>query len=124
MPLEREQVLTEDAELAEGYDAEQPLDIIERRLEPPVVETRDLVPDAHAEAPDQSLARRELLAGLRRAVAGWPKAEREAFELYYVEGFESDEVAMVLGQSPARIRTLLKSLGERIRTEVLNQAFV
>jgi ribosome-associated translation inhibitor RaiA len=35
-----------------------------------------------------------------------------------------DEVAMVLGQSPARIRTLLKSLGERIRTEVLNQGFV
>lgn len=124
VPLERQQVLTEDAELAEGYDAEQPLDLIERRLEPPVVETRDLVPDAKAEAPDQTLARRELLAGLRRAVAGWPQAEREAFELYYVEGFEPEEVAMVLGQSPARIRALLKSLGERIRTEVLNQALV
>lgn len=122
--LETEKVLAEDAELAEGYDAEQPLDIIERHLEPPVVEARDLVPDTRAETPDETLARRELLAGLRRAVAGWPKAERDAFELYYVEGFEPEEVAMVLGQPPARVRTLLQSLGERIRAEVLDQALI
>jgi ribosomal subunit interface protein len=122
--LEGERFLPEEAELAEGYDAEQPLDLIERRLEPPVAPTRELVPDQRAETPDQAVARRELLAALRRTVSTWPRLERDAFELHYVEGFEPDEVAMILGLPLPRTRELLQSLGERLRSEVLNQALL
>jgi RNA polymerase sigma factor (sigma-70 family) len=122
--LDRPRVLPEEAGLAEGYDPDQPLDIIERRLEPPVAATGDLVPDTRAATPEEALARRELLAELRRVVRTWPKPERDAFELHYVEGFEPDEVAMILGQPLARVRELLRSVQDRLRAAVLEQALL
>jgi ribosomal subunit interface protein len=122
--LETPRLLPEDAALAEGYDAEQPLDIIERRLEPPVAETRELVPDARTVPPDQAVARQELLAEMRRAASQWPRAEREAFELYFVEGFEPDEVAQVLGVSRARAEELIRTVQQRLRDQVVEEALV
>lgn len=124
VPLEAPQVLPDDLAVAEGYDAEQPLDIIERELEPTVAETKDLLPDPRAESPAEIVSRRELLAELRRAASAWPTPEREVFELYFVEGFEPDEVAMILGQPVSRVRELTESLQKRLRTEALRQALV
>jgi len=56
--------------------------------------------------------------------SAWPKPEREVFELYFVEGFEPDEVAMILGQPVSRVRELIESLQKRLRTEALRQALV
>jgi ribosomal subunit interface protein len=124
VPLETPRLLPEEEVLVEGYDAEQPLDIIERQIEPPVVETRDLVPDERTAPPDQVVSRQELLAEMRRAASQWPRPEREAFELYYVEGFEPDEVAMILGVPKARAEELIRSVQERLRGQVLEQALV
>lgn len=80
VPLEQETLVPEDL-WAEGYDPEQPLDLIDRQLEPPVAAQADLVPDPRGETPDQTVARREWLAEMRRLVSPWPRPEREAFEL-------------------------------------------
>ncbi|RME93218.1 MAG: sigma-70 family RNA polymerase sigma factor [Verrucomicrobia bacterium] len=120
--LEDIRPLTEEEARLEGYDPEQPLDLVERLLEPPVAEVRDFVPDDHAASPDAELVRRELLAEMRRAASHWPRLEREVFELSYVEGFEPYEVAMVLGVSEDRVRELMQSVQERLREEVLQQA--
>src|SRR5207247_1971013 len=97
--LEEPRVLPEDAEAAAGYEPEQPLDIIEQTLEPPIVEAKDLIPDARATPPDEVLAQKELLEQLQQTANNWPKPEREAFELYFVEGFEPEEIGMMLGLS-------------------------
>lgn len=122
--LETPRPLPEDADLVEGYDAEQPLDLIERQLEPPVVETRELVSDARTVPPDQAVTRQELLAEMRRAASRWPRPEREVFELYFVEGFEPDEVAQILGVTPARAEEWIRSVQQRLRHQVVEAALV
>jgi ribosomal subunit interface protein len=124
VPLEAPRFLPEDLAIAEGYDAEQPLDIIEREIEPPVAETKDLLPDTRVETPDQAAARRELLAELRRVASTWPQPDREVFELYYVEGFEPDEVAMILGAPAKRVREAIAAIQQRLRAAALEQALV
>jgi ribosomal subunit interface protein len=122
--LEEPRVVSDDLELASGYDAEQPLDIIEKEIEPPVAESKDQTPDACAKSPAELVARQELLAEMRKAASTWPKAEREAFELHFVEGFELDEIAMLLGQPINRVQELIASLQMRLRTEVLGAGSV
>jgi len=110
--------------LAEGYDPDQPLDLIEREIEPPVATTADLVPDPSTVPPDQWVARRELLGELRRLVNRWPRLEREAFELHFVEGFEPDEVAMILGLTASQGRALIQQIQDKIRDALLELAAV
>jgi RNA polymerase sigma factor (sigma-70 family) len=124
LSLETPRMLNDDAEAAAGYDAEQPLDIIEMELQPPVVETKDLLPDMRVEPPDVIVGRQELLAQMRRTANSWSSAERELFELYFVEGFEPGEVATVIGQPVRRVRELITLIHRRLRTEVLEQALV
>jgi ribosomal subunit interface protein len=124
VPLETPRFLPDDLAMVEGYDAEQPLDIIERQLEPPVAETKDLLPDPQSESPDRVVERRDLLAELRRLASRWPKPEREVFELHFVEGFEPDEVAMIVAQPVAQVRETIASLQQKLRTEALRQALV
>jgi hypothetical protein len=60
-----------------------------------VVLTGGLLPDLHAVPADQ-IAEENLLEPLQTAVQNWPRAERDIFELYFIEGFEPDEIAMNL----------------------------
>jgi RNA polymerase sigma factor (sigma-70 family) len=124
LPLEEAMVLAEDAEVAAGYEPEQPLDIVEAVLDPPVVETKDLVPDPGATPPDEVIERRELLQQVQNTANSWPKSEREAFELYFVEGFEPAEIAMVLGLSVKEAEGLLTGIRGRVREALLAQAGV
>src|SRR5437016_9212220 len=84
--IDETRALPEDAEKAAGYDAEQPLNIIEEELEPPVVRTEALLPDPKAVPPDQTLAQKDLLELLQHNMQNWPRPEREGFQLYSVEG--------------------------------------
>jgi len=122
--LEETRVLPEDAEAAAGYGAEQPLDILEQKLEPPVVETKDLIPDPRVPPPDAAMAQMELLEEVQRTVNTWPKREREAFELHFVEGWEVDDVAMVLGLKRVIVKKLLGSIRNRLRDTLRAQAAV
>ncbi len=124
VPLETPQPLPEVEALTQEYDPEQPLDIIEREIEPSAVPTRELLPDERTTPPDQAVGRQELLAEMRRAASRWSRPEREAFELYYVEGFEPDEVAMVLGISKSQAEALIQSVQQRLRQQVMDLALV
>jgi len=123
VPLEQETLLPDEL-LAAGYDPDQPLDLIERQLEPPVAAQAELVADPRTEPPDQAVARRELLAEMRRLVSQWPRPEREAFELHFVEGFEPEEVAMIRSVSPAQGRALVQQVQQRLRQALLDLALV
>ena len=120
--LEEPRVLPEDAEAAAGYEPERPLDIIEQTLEPPVVETRELIPDHRVVPPDEAVARSELLEQMQKTANRWPKPEREAFELHFVEGFEPDEIGMVLGLSTKQANELLDNIRGRLRETLLAEA--
>jgi DNA-directed RNA polymerase specialized sigma24 family protein len=52
----------------------------------------------------------------------WPKPEREAFELHFVEGFEPDEIAMVLGLTTKQANELLDNIRSRLRETLLAEA--
>ena len=116
--------MPEQAEVAAGYEPEQPLDIIEQTLEPPVVEVKDLIPDVRALPPDEVLAQKELLEQSQKIANNWPKPEREAFELYFVEGFDPEEIGMVLGLSTKSANELLTSIRARVRDTLLAQSAV
>jgi len=122
--LDTPQPLAEQAEAAAGYDPEQPLDIIEQQLQPPIAEAKDLLPDQRTPNPAEVVADRELLAQTRKLAATWPRAEREVFELYFVEGFEPEEVAMILGRSTKAVQDLIQSVHRRLREAVTEQALV
>jgi len=119
--LEEPLILPEDAEAAAGYEPEQPLDIIEQTLEPPVVEAKNLIPDPHTAPPDEVVAQKDLLEQMQRTANSWLKPEREAFELYFVEGFEPEEIGMVLGVSTKHANELLVSIRRRMRETLLAQ---
>ena len=76
-----------------------PWDIITQELKrarPAGGANRSLLPDLHAVPADQIAVEKELLEPLQTAVQNWPRAERDIFELYFIEGFEPYEIAMNL----------------------------
>ncbi|HEY5778982.1 MAG TPA: hypothetical protein VIT00_09605 [Terrimicrobiaceae bacterium] len=48
-------------------------------------------PTQNVTPPDEIATRNDLLNELQSAIQSWPPEEREIFELYFVEGFETDE---------------------------------
>src|SRR6266581_1460272 len=70
------------------------------------------------------LAQKELLEQSQKIANNWPKPEREAFELYFVEGFEPEEIGMVLGLSTKSANELLTSIRARVRDTLLAQSAV
>ncbi len=98
------------------------MDLIEEALEPPVVETKDLVADPRTVPPDQVVAQKDLLELLQHMASTWPKVERETFEPYFVEGFEPEEIGLVLGRSTEAANELLAAVRHRMRAALLEQS--
>ncbi len=117
-PVERAQPPTDEEE---GYDAEQPLDIITRELEPEEDLPEERIPDPTVASPDAIIARREILDLLQREARHWAAPEREIFELHYVSGFEAGEIAMIRKQPKAEIASLINKIHLRLR-EFMRQA--
>ncbi|MCX8071706.1 MAG: HPF/RaiA family ribosome-associated protein [Candidatus Binatia bacterium] len=115
VPVDQETKRPDEEDLAAGYDAEQPLDIIVREYEPVITELRELVPDPFAPNPEVSAERRELLEAVQHLVQTWSRPEKDVFELYFVEGFSIPEISMVTGMEPQRVKELVATLQERLR---------
>lgn len=115
VPVEQETKRPDEEDLAAGYDAEQPMDIIVREFEPVITELRELVPDPSSPNPELTVERRELLEALQQLVQTWPRAERDVFELYFVEGFSLLEVSLVIGLELQRVKELVNVIQERLR---------
>ena len=108
------QVSQEEGE-AQGYDAEQPLNIIEQRIEPEVVVRGDLMPDEHNLSPDAVAEEHDLIDYLHHATASWPEKERAVFDLHFLEGFDADEVAQLESLRPSEASTMINSVQSRLR---------
>jgi DNA-directed RNA polymerase specialized sigma24 family protein len=75
-------------------------------------------------SPDQMAGRKDVVAQLEQDMRNWPRPEREVFELYYVEGLDPEEIAMVTDQPLKMVRENLESIQRRLRYEMLAQKAV
>ncbi|HEX4639591.1 MAG TPA: HPF/RaiA family ribosome-associated protein [Chthoniobacterales bacterium] len=75
-----------------------------------------------AEVPPVDIAaRKDVVAQLEQDMRNWPRQERDVFELYYVEGLDPEEIAMVTQQPLKTVRANLESIQHRLRDEMLAQ---
>jgi ribosomal subunit interface protein len=110
-PTGHEQATSED----EGYDAEQPLDLITRELEPEEDLPEERITDPSIVCPDSMISGQEVVKMLQDQVHHWPAHEREVFELYYLVGFDADEIAMIQSRAPNEIEALIGKIQLQLR---------
>ncbi|EEF57238.1 sigma-70 family RNA polymerase sigma factor [Pedosphaera parvula] len=52
---------------------------------------------------------------LQHEMRAWPRPEREVFELYYVEGMETEQIEMVTGYALNVVQESLASVREKLQ---------
>jgi ribosomal subunit interface protein len=100
---------------AEGYDAEQPLDLITREIESEDDLPEELIADRAGVPPDAAIAGQELVEWLQQEVKRWPASEQEAFELYYLVGFDAGDIAVIRHERKEETDTLIAKIQLRLR---------
>lgn len=78
----------------------------------------DLLHDGRSSNPEEILAREEVEDQLHRCIARLPKDLRESFVLFALEGFTSDEVAMMTGKSADVVVKEVESARNTLRREM------
>jgi RNA polymerase sigma factor (sigma-70 family) len=78
----------------------------------------DLLRDGQGANPEELLAREETVDRLQRAVAGLAPELRESFVLFALEGFTSDEVAMMTGKTPTQVVSEVEQAREILRRDL------
>jgi RNA polymerase sigma factor (sigma-70 family) len=73
---------------------------------------------------DKFVPRKDALLQLEQDMRSWPREEREVFELYFVEGLEPEEIAMVTQQALKSVQQNLASVQQRLRDQVMEQQAV
>lgn len=100
----------------------QPMEqMVEKVIEPQILHKEDVIPNPEAVPPDRVLEEKELLEELQDALQSWPRPEREIFELYFVQGFEPDEIAQITGQPLKQVKDTLATVQARLRQELLQE---
>jgi RNA polymerase sigma factor (sigma-70 family) len=84
-----------------------------RRIFSPIDDAHDVA--SHAIGADETLAQRDEVALLRRAIDALPPKEKLAIVLRDVEERSTDEVAKLLGSSPATVRVQVMKARTKIR---------
>jgi DNA-directed RNA polymerase specialized sigma24 family protein len=100
---------------AEGYDAEQPLDLITREIESEDDPPEELIADRASVPPDAAIAGQELVEWLQQDVKRWPASEQEAFELYYLVGFDTGDIARIRHKRKEETDALIAKIQLRLR---------
>lgn len=109
---------------AEYYQARADADVLVLPLETPArfgtsaerLQFADLVADDRAPAPDEAVARAELLNALTGAIEQLPERDRLVLALYYQEGLTLREIGQVLQVSESRVSQIHSRLVLRLRT--------
>lgn len=122
VPLDETTLVPDEAEIAQGYDAEKPLDIIEEKIEPHVAQLADLLPDTYAERPDAVATEHDLIDYLHQISAAWPEMERAVFDLHFLQGFDEAEFAMLEKVDRAEARKLIANVQARLREALVEAA--
>ncbi|USX18613.1 sigma-70 family RNA polymerase sigma factor [Oxalobacteraceae bacterium OTU3REALA1] len=87
-------------------------------LENAYLEALAALPDAHVPAPEQRLMAVEALQDIDRALAGLPRAVREAFLLAQLEGLTYDQIAARLGVSASSVKQYLTRANRQVFEDV------
>jgi RNA polymerase sigma factor (sigma-70 family) len=114
VPLDPVRLLEDEAETSPDTGAAAP--------ESDLASDKDFVRPANTLAPDEAAARKELLEQMQQAARAWPKLERDFFELYFIEGFEPHDIAMILRVSASKAEETLASVQAKLREELLSQS--
>jgi RNA polymerase sigma factor (sigma-70 family) len=103
----------------------QPMEqMVEKVMEPQVIHIEDIVSNPQAVPPDELVEEKELLEELQNAVQSWPRLERDVFELYFVQGFEAEEIAQVTRQPLKKVKEIIATVQSRLRHEMLEEEAV
>jgi ribosomal subunit interface protein len=74
--------------------------------------------------PDEFVPAKDALLQLEQDMRDWPREERDIFELYFVEGLEPEEIAMVTQQGVKTVQENLASVQQRLRDHVMEREAV
>jgi DNA-directed RNA polymerase specialized sigma24 family protein len=72
----------------------------------------------------QFVPKKDALLQVEQDMRNWPREERQVFELYFVEGLEPEEIAMVTQQSLKAVQKNLAAVQQRLREHVMEQEAV
>ncbi len=68
---------------------------------------------------EEILARAEAVEKLQKEIANLPSSVRESFVLFSLEGFNSDETAMITGKEPADVLTEVEEARLELRKRLI-----
>ena len=97
------------------------IDLLRTRRGPPTVDLEDAaqtLPDLRAEAPDQAHVAEELRAWLRRALARLGPKAAEVFTLRYIEEYDNQDIARMLGLSRVGVAVILHRTRRRLQRDL------
>jgi DNA-directed RNA polymerase specialized sigma24 family protein/ribosome-associated translation inhibitor RaiA len=86
------------------------------------------VPTKSAGRPEASpafeftLGQKDAVKRLEEDARHWSREERTVFDLYYVEGFEPEEISVITGEPIEKVQEHIATLHGRLREEMLKQA--
>ena len=93
-------------------------DAVWEKLDPAEISESDFIPDPEVEQPDSQADRQGILDAIRAMARSWPKAERDIFEMYFLQGFETGELGLLLGLKANAVERALVRIKERMRSSL------
>ena len=84
-----------------------------------VLHLADLISDEHSVSPEELLAREEAVDKLQKEIANLPSSVRESFVLFSLEGFNSDETAMITGKKSADVLSEVEEARLELRKRLI-----
>ena len=109
-----------DAHLEEVAPRLSPWDDEELNFYQPdeVLRLEGLRDDAHSATPEKLLQLEETEVQIQHAIARLPNPIRESFVLFALEGFNSDEVAMITGQTSEKVLLHVERARNKLKEEL------
>ena len=115
IPIERRMTLPE-------FKSLHPLEeIVVKNMEPQVIRKEDVLPNPEVTAPDEIVAAKDLLETLQNTIQDLPQPEREVFELYFVQGFQPEEISMITRKPVDQVQRAIAALRRRLPKDILEE---
>ena len=111
-PADERQLSLEDE--AEGYDAENPLDLITQEIEPEEDLPEERIADPTVVPPYAAIAGQELVESLSGSQT-LVRQRTGIFELHYLVGFEAGDIAIIRHQRQEETEALIAQIQVRLR---------
>jgi RNA polymerase sigma factor (sigma-70 family) len=83
-----------------------------------VLRLSDLLADSSIDSPEAMLEREDVENQMQKILASLPDEVRESFVLFALEGFTSDEVAMITGKDPETVLEKVETARHKLKQEL------